>query len=66
MDDWEENYEFEFSKKITPNFDLEFVSDEEFRINSSLRDFDERNFVNASSLYWENTKVFQDLESIKL
>lgn len=66
LDDWEENYEFEFSKKITPNFDLEFVSDEEFRINSSLRDFDERNFVNASSLYWENSKVFQVWESIKL
>ena len=65
-DDWEENYEFEFSKKITPNFDLEFVSDEEFRINSSLRDFDERNFVSASSLYWENSKVFQVWESIKL
>lgn len=66
LDDWEENYEFEFSKKITPNFDLEFVSDEEFRINSSLRDFDERNFVSASSLYWENSKVFQVWESIKL
>lgn len=66
FDDWEENYEFEFSKKITPNFDLEFVSDEEFRINSSLRDFDERNFVSASSLYWENSKVFQVWESIKL
>ena len=65
-DDWEENYEFEFSKKITPNFDLEFVSDEEFRINSSLRNFDERNFVSASSLYWENSKVFQVWESIKL
>ena len=51
LDDWEENYEFEFSKKITPNFDLEFVSDEEFRINSSFRDFDERNFVSASSLF---------------
>ncbi len=66
FDDWEENYEFEFSKKITPNFDLEFVSDEEFRINSSLRNFDERNFVSASSLYWENSKVFQVWESIKL
>ena len=66
LDDWEENYEFEFSKKITPNFDLEFVSDEEFRIDSSLRDFDERNFVSASSLYWENSKVFQVWESIKL
>ena len=66
LDDWEENYEFEFSKKITPNFDLEFVSDEEFRINSSLRDFDERNFVSAASLYWENSKVFQVWESIKL
>ncbi|RAL55908.1 hypothetical protein BLD25_03670 [Candidatus Gracilibacteria bacterium GN02-872] len=66
LDDGEENYEFEFSKKITPNFDLEFVSDEEFRINSSLRDFDERNFVNASSLYGENSKVFQVGESIKL
>lgn len=66
FDDWEENYEFEFSKKITPNFDLEFVSDEEFRINSSLRGFDERNFVSAASLYWENSKVFQVWESIKL
>lgn len=66
LDDWEENYEFEFSKKITPNFDLEFVSDEEFCINSSLGNFDERNFVSASSLYWENSKVFQVWESIKL
>lgn len=66
IDDWEKNYEFEFSEKIIPDFSIKFENNLVIFINWKKIDIKELNRVNVSSIYWENSKVFQVWEEITL
>ncbi len=65
IDDGAKYYEFEFSEKIIPNFDLE-VDEKSLKINGSIYNFTETNFVKVTSLYGENSKQHTIGESVEL
>ena len=65
LDDWYKKYEYEFSYKITPNFQIELNWDYLF-INWKGTSISEKNLVEAKSLYWENSKVFTVWEKVTL
>ena len=65
LDDWYKKYEYEFSYKITPNFQIELNWDYLF-INWKGTSISEKNLVEAKSLYWENSKVFTVWEKVIL
>lgn len=67
LDDWYKKYEYEFSYKITPNFEITVESDGKFVIINWQKIFtSEKNFVEAKSLYGENSKVFTVWEKVTL
>lgn len=67
VDDWERNYEYEFSEKITPNFSFSANYDAWYiEINGKKVYFSEENNVKANKLYGENSKVFEVGEKVEL
>ncbi|RKW20244.1 hypothetical protein D8B46_09920, partial [Candidatus Gracilibacteria bacterium] len=65
LDDGYKKYEYEFSYKITPNFQIELNGDYLF-INGKGTSISEKNLVEAKSLYGENSKVFTVGEKVTL
>ncbi len=67
LDDSEKKEEFEFSEKITPDFNFKVDYEAGFiEINSKKIKFSETNKVKAEKLYWENSKVFKVWEKVEL
>lgn len=64
IDDGERTYEFEFSEKIIPNFDIEIANENVYIKN--IKYTKEINRVKATELYGENSKVFTVGESVEL
>lgn len=64
-DDWQIKQEYEFSKKVSPDFDVRLDWNDLF-INEQKRKIWDINDVYVSSLYGENSKVFQIWEKVKL
>lgn len=65
-DDGEREYEYEFSKKITPNFAISNVGKESLLLDGKEVRYNEENQVEASALYGENSKVYTVGEKVVL
>lgn len=62
--DWEEEIEFELSKKITPTFSLEVQNS--IKVNGEILENYENNSVTIKSVYGENSKSYTIGEKVEL
>ena len=54
IDEWHKTYDFEFSQKYLPKWDI------------NIHSFKEKNILKINSIYWENSKSFSVGENIEI